>query len=70
MTLVLSRHPLGHVQPRIHVGVRRALTVTEFVVLVVVFGMVVGLVVGTGIADLLTVVLQHVDRAVTAPHAR
>jgi hypothetical protein len=44
-------------------------TVSEFLVLLVVFGTVVGLAVGTGLAHLLVVVLQHVDDNVRHSHA-
>ena len=46
----------------------RVLTLAEFLVLVVVFGAVVGFAMGTGLADLLVVVLRHVDQSVVGSH--
>jgi hypothetical protein len=42
----------------------RATTLGEFLVLVLVFGAVVGLAVGTGLAHLLLLVFQHLDHNV------
>lgn len=70
MTLVHAPGPQGHGTNRNAVRLGRAVTVSEFVVLLVVFGTVVGLAVGTGLAHLLVVVLQHVDENVRHTHAR
>jgi hypothetical protein len=69
MTLVHAPGPQGHGRSRNAVRLGRAVTVSEFLVLLVVFGTVVGLAVGTGLAHLLVVVLQHVDDNVRHSHA-
>ena len=64
MTLMHPPRMAGRAMSPRAVRPGRVLTLAESLVLVVVFGALVGFAVGTGLADLLVVVLRHVDQSV------